>query len=272
MPVGHVEELLILAKTYPNPSSKHREITCVAAINKQRKLRRLFPVPFRFLQGSQRFSKWEWITARISKAPKDHRAESFTIDTDSIVRREKISTAHGWQERMQWIEDHHHPTPLILEHRRQEFGTTLGFVRPTRLLELEISKSDKPQWTEEEKEKLIQENLFDSQDVQNQALLRKVPYDFHYRYECEGPCGLETFKHKITDWEAGALYWTCHRSHGNRWETPFRQLLEVEFASKKDLLFLLGTIHRFPDQWLIVSLYYPPKQKINAPQQLALKM
>jgi hypothetical protein len=28
-----------------------------------------------------------------------------------------------------------------------------------------------------------------------------------------------------------------------------------------ELMFLMGTIHRFPDQWLIVSVFYPPKQQ-----------
>ena len=29
----------------------------------------------------------------------------------------------------------------------------------------------------------------------------------------------------------------------------------------KDLMFLMGNQHRFQDQWLIVSLIYPPKRK-----------
>jgi hypothetical protein len=28
----------------------------------------------------------------------------------------------------------------------------------------------------------------------------------------------------------------------------------------RDLMFLMGTIHRFPDKWLIVSLLYPPRR------------
>jgi hypothetical protein len=29
----------------------------------------------------------------------------------------------------------------------------------------------------------------------------------------------------------------------------------------------MGTIHRFPDQWLIVSLLYPPKPALPPAQQ-----
>lgn len=259
MPIGHTEELLILAKTYPNPSTKHREITCVAAINRCRELRRIFPLPFRFLQGEQQFQKWEWITARIEKASKDHRPESHTIDCDSIKRRGVIPTKQDWRERLKWIEGFVYGSPDVLEAKRLSDGVTLGFIRPKRIMALEISKSDQPDWTEDEKTKLMQEWLFDSKEVRDKIMLQKVPYDFYYHYECEVGGEAKVFRHKITDWEAGALYWNCKRTAGDRWEIPFRERLESEFSQKKDVIMLMGTMHRFPDKWLIVALYYPPK-------------
>lgn len=271
MPIGHFEELLILAKTYPNPSSQLREITCVAAINRNRQMRRLFPLPYRYLQGDQQFQKWEWVTARIEKARKDHRPESHTIDRDSIVRRSIIPTNDGWRERLKWLEGFMHSDPSVLESLRQSRGDTLGFIRPAKLLELEISKSDQPDWTEEEKEKLVQELLFDTQEAREKVMLQKVPFDFHYRYECESEGISKVFRHKITDWEAGALFWNCQRKYGNDWEKYFRARLEADFSKNKDVVFLLGTIHRFPDQWLIVAFYYPPKgADFSAEQQLSL--
>jgi hypothetical protein len=44
----------------------------------------------------------------------------------------------------------------------------------------------------------------------------------------------------------------------------------VDELMSKDLSFLMGTIHRFPDQWLIVSLIYPPKQKVPIGDQHSL--
>jgi len=38
-----------------------------------------------------------------------------------------------------------------------------------------------------------------------------------------------------------------------------RQKVEQELPSK-DLMFLMGTVHRFPDQWLIISVIYPLKR------------
>jgi hypothetical protein len=257
----HEEKLLILVKTYPGPSSKHREITCVAAINEMGQMRRVFPVPFRLLEGEAQFKKWEWIKAKVSKATDDHRPESYKIDVDTLERLESIKAAKDWQERKQWLEPHLVEDFEALEIRRQTTGETLGVVRPTKILGLDITQEKEAEWTEDEKIKLTREGLFDAPDVRARKPLRKLPFAFHYRYQCEdGP----ELRHKITDWEAGALYWNCVRLYGANWEEKFRQKLELELPSK-DLMFLMGTIHRFPNQWLIVGLIYPPKPK-SVPQ------
>jgi hypothetical protein len=266
------EELLILVKTYPHPSSKYRETTCVAAVTRAGHLRRIFPVSYRLLDGDQRFQKWEWIKANVSKAPNDHRPESYRIDVDSIVRPGTVlGTKNNWAERRQWIGAHLVESFSALEARRQATSQTLGLIRPTLLLGLDITPEKEKDWTEKERAHLMTEGLFDSDTARKRLPLRKLPYTFHYRYVSETPNGREEHRHMITDWEAGALFWNCHRSHGPRWEQPFRQKLEHEFA-QKDLLFLMGTMHRFPDQWLIIGLIYPPKQLQPATTQLALDL
>jgi len=145
-----------------------------------------------------------------------------------------------------------------LDTARETDGVTLGLVRPGRLLGLDITPVDNPDWTEDEKAKLLQEqqqgNLFDADE--DQRTLKKLPYDFHYRYACHTAAGPVEYRHKLVDWEAGALYWNVHRR--DDWQAAFRQKFVTEFADK-DVLFLMGTIHRFPKQWLIVSVLYPPR-------------
>jgi hypothetical protein len=78
--------------------------------------------------------------------------------------------------------------------------------------------------------------------------------------------------HKLIDWEIGALYWNCIKLYGQTgWEAKFPHRLETEFAAK-DLLLLMGTIHRFPDQWLIVGIIYPPKPAPSHGRQLGLSL
>jgi len=116
----------------------------------------------------------------------------------------------------------------------------------------------------------MQGDLFTEAEAKRQVKeLRKEPFDFHYRYVCDTPDGEKEHKHKIVDWEAGALFWNCRRDHGVDWEAPFRAKLEGQLGGK-DRMFLMGNQHRFQDQWLIVSLIYPPKRKPVDERQMSL--
>lgn len=264
------EDLLILTKTYPNPSQKYRETTCVAALTRNGELRRIYPVPFRLLEGNAQFKRWEWIRARIIKARDDLRPESYKIDVDSIVRSNRtVSSSNQWTDRRKLIEPHIVRTPAALEERRQRTGETVGILPVTSLLGLEITPEKETDWTEEERTKLSQQGLFDSEEVRSRMPLRKVPFRFHYRYECTDGHIREENRHLILDWEAAALYWNCLRLYGARWEDKFRQKLEVEF-SQKGLHLMMGTVHRFPDQWLIIGLFYPPRLHVSPDQTLSL--
>jgi hypothetical protein len=162
-----------------------------------------------------------------------------------------------------------------VEAARQATGETLALLRPHRLLKLEIKATKSPEWTTDELAKLQQmrdqANLFDLDDHRKSVeLLEKIPFDFYYHYECIVGDDALVYKHKLVDWEVGALYRRLRRERGaSGWETPFREKYEQELASK-DLLLLLGTIHRFKDQWLVVSVFYPPKPQIEEQNQQAL--
>lgn len=260
-------EILILAKTYPVPSTKYRETACVAGVTRQGTLLRLFPVPFRFLDKKQQFRKWQWIKAAITKASRDKRPESHRLDIDRVECSDDIiDTTNQWEKRRLWIEPHVVSDPSTLENRRIATGQTLGIIRVEELVGLEIEPEKNPDWDEKEWKNLIQDQFFDSQAARNRPPLRKVPFKFYYRYRCKVGDGLEEFRHLITDWEIGALYWSCVKKYDEKWEFYLRKKLEEDFA-KKDLFFLMGTVHRFPNTWLIIGMVYPPKQQT---QQLLL--
>jgi hypothetical protein len=160
-----------------------------------------------------------------------------------------------------------------LDAVRASSGITLALLRPSRVLGLDITPTDNPDWTNQEREKLVQHErkggLFDEAAAKKIVTLRKVPFDFHYRYACNIGDVTHEYRHKIVDWEVGALYWTCRSKYRDRWEAAFRAKLEQDLPAA-DLMFLMGTIHRFPDQWLIVSLIYPPKQPSEPSRQGSL--
>jgi hypothetical protein len=85
---AETKRILILCKTYPSPSARHVETSCVAGMEESGQLVRLYPVPFRMIQEEQRFRKWQWIRARVRESPEDHRPEShrnYNAGSDGVL-------------------------------------------------------------------------------------------------------------------------------------------------------------------------------------------
>src|ERR1700733_10763067 len=92
--------ILILCKTYPSPSGKHVETSCVAGMEEDGSLIRLYPVPFRLDDDKKQFKKWQWIKVRVEKAKNDKRPESRKTFVDTIVcEGEPLTTKNDWAAR-----------------------------------------------------------------------------------------------------------------------------------------------------------------------------
>ena len=266
MGFSHVEKILILAKTYPSPSAQYVETSCVAGLTQSGSMIRLYPVPFRLIEEERQFKKWQWINVRVEKATKDHRPESHKLYVDTIDCIDVISPKKGWSDRWAWLDK----IPTFhsieaLDAARLEDGISLALIKPKRVLGLEVVNARNKDWTDEEREKLVREHmqgdLFAEAEARRQIKeLKKIPFDFYYRFICETAAGDVECKHKLVDWEVGMLFWNCIRSHRAEWEAPFRKKLEEQLLSK-DLMFLVGNQHRFQNQWLIISLVYPPERE-----------
>jgi hypothetical protein len=276
--VTRTEKILILCKTYPSPSAKYAETSCVAGLTESGALIRLYPMPFRLIADEQQFRKWQWLTATVEKTRDDHRPESYRVfidtlelDGDPLQAGEK-----GWPRRMALLAKVPQFTDFeAVEQARQSQRVSLALLMPARIVELEIRPVRNAQWTDDELAKLTrlqrQSNLFDESEAANDLkLLQKLPFEFHYHYECDVGGQSKRYRHKIVDWEAGALFRRLRAQYGpTDWEAPFRQKYETEFAAKP-VIFMLGTVHRFPDQWLIVSVFAPPTRRAEAAGQQAL--
>lgn len=178
-------------------------------------------MPFRLIGDEQQFKKWQWITARI---------ESHKIYVDTITcDPEPLPVGKsGWPIRRQWLDK----IPIFadfgkIKRNRQANGDTLALLRPSRITRLEIKKAIPLTWTDNEKAKLLQTQqqryLFDAvEEGCNLKLLKKIPFDFYYHYECEVNGETFSYRHKLVDWEIGALYWNVQRAQGKDWEAPFR--------------------------------------------------
>lgn len=173
------KKVLITVKTYPLPSKKTIEASCTAGITGDGKWMRLFPLPFRYLEHSQQFKKYQWIEASVTKAS-DPRPESYKVALDSIKPIGRpVTTFNNWQARKDIIFPLAAPSLCSLEKTRVETGVTLGIFKPRIIRELIIEPEEYTDWTEQELAALNQQSMFDKQTV---TPLEKIPLKFIYSF------------------------------------------------------------------------------------------
>src|SRR6266478_6463653 len=100
MSVATKKRFLIWGKTYPELSSRYYETVCTGAVLEDGTPIRLYPIPFRYLDEGDKFKKYQWMTAAISKNSSDPRPESYRIDCESIDLGDTIPPdADEWGKR-----------------------------------------------------------------------------------------------------------------------------------------------------------------------------
>lgn len=254
------KKILITVKAYPNPSKKYVETVCTAGIDLgENKWIRLYPVPFRDLEISKKFKKYDIIEAEVEKSTKDPRPESYKINCDSISRIAPLDTKQEWAQRKKLI------MPLVgksmcdIERLCDEKNVSLGMFKPRRDVEFlwePVTSEFKP-GTEE---LYAQLSLFNPQ----KKVLEKIPYIFRYKYFCENEPGCKGHKQCIIDWEIGESFRSWKK---NIYKTDELTLEKIRnkwqnelFSEKRDSYLLVGNQHRFKT-FMILGVFWPPKGK-----------
>jgi hypothetical protein len=144
--------------------------------------------------------------------------------------------------------------------------TSLGIVRPKRVLDMVVEEVDR-QWKPEWEAVLRQQSLFGDQPKD----LAKIPYRFSYVFECEDSA--KPHKAMCEDWELGILYLKELRRLGTEEKAvdSVRKKFFNEICSDgKDTRFFMGTVFPY-NTWVVLGVFYPPKPaSTDAPQQLSL--
>ena len=250
------KRVLITVRTYPVPAHKGTEVSCTAGVTEDGAWIRLFPVPYRFLDQDQRFKKYQWIEVEATKASGDSRPESYKLNADTLKTFETIPTADGWRTRKEILK------PLMRQSmcqiRREwdaESHPTLGLFKPAEIIRL-IFEADAAEWTAQQLNDLSQVDLFQKGPKQK---LEKIPFNFKYEYRCtDRGCNGHTMT--CFDWEMGQSYRRWKNQYGDNWESKFRQRYEGDMINKYDTHFFVGNMHQHPGSWIIVGLFYPPKE------------
>ncbi|MGB9858904.1 MAG: hypothetical protein ACPLQP_03090 [Moorellaceae bacterium] len=250
-------KVLITVMTYPHPSRGYQELVCTAGITENGEWVRLYPIDYRYRPKHQRFVKYQWI--EVGLAPKgsgnDNRKESRKPDLDSIKLLGKpLSTANNWYERRQIIDKLPVYTVNQLRSLYEKDKTSLGIVRPKRVIDLDIEESD-PNWKPEWDILFKQLRLFGPPPKP----LTKIPYKFSYVFECED----STTPHKtiIEDWELGVLYLkevSRLGSEDKAAESVRAKFLNEMCSPSRDTCFFMGTTFPY-NSWVVLGVFWPPK-------------
>lgn len=254
-------KVLITVKTHPIPSKKYDELVCTAGVTESGDFIRLYPINFRDLPFTQQYRKYQWIELLAEKHQgRDVRKESYRPICDSIeVLGEPIPSNPGnWAERAKYALAKKSRSMEDL-YEQQEFDrTSLGIFRPKKVHDLVISPDD-PDWDPGFLQALKQRRFF---EYREKTLVppRKVPFKFHYRFECDDPRCNRSHQMMIEDWEVGALFWRLvdkGADHKQASEEVRRKFLNELCAADKDTHFYVGTILAHPKTWVILGVFYP---------------
>ncbi|MBK9154347.1 MAG: hypothetical protein IPM25_09045 [Chloracidobacterium sp.] len=121
---------------------------------------------YRYLEGDQKFGKYQWITADITKDHRDSRPESHRLDKDSIEVGEKIkSTSDEWGLRAEYILKYpgwQFDSMEDLSSAQAKDGTSLGILIPKEIIK--ITEKIRP-----DEDRIAFEKKFDDLRVENEA-------------------------------------------------------------------------------------------------------
>ena len=256
-----MEDILVTVKTYPEISKKYRETVCTAGILKStKKLVRIYPIRYRYLDGEQKFKKYQWIKADISKGSKDYRPESYNVIPDSIELGAHIGTQNSWQERCAWVLNENTVFRSVenLQKHREEFGVSLGLVKPKKVLDFKIKRKTQDEIDGSLRKKKLayqQLDLFEKDD----SSLEILKHRFYLKFECDDE-GCSRHEMSILDWEIAQLY---RRLRGDaNWEAKLRsKIMDEIFGAKKETFLFLGNMALRHHIFCILGFFYPPRER-----------
>ncbi len=258
------KKILIWGKTYPELSTKHLETVCTGGVFEDGQPVRLYPIPFRYLNGDDQFKKYQWVTVYVKRNLSDFRPESYKIDVRQNIdcgevipptkdewgkRADELFKFDGWQfgsvDELQAAQKAHH--------------TSLGVLTPREILDIRlVARSDQDKQTFSEKMariKAIDNQPFLFEDMLPPELkhIEYIESRIRIDWKCHEP-NCNVHKMQILDWEVLELQ--RKTSH----EKALAKVKEVCDLTTHATRFFLGNIHQHPMAFTIVGLWYPKRE------------
>lgn len=254
-------KILVTVKTYPCISAKHREVVCTAGLIRNGRWVRIYPIPYRFMDAKNKFSKYQWIEAEIVKNTHDPRPESYKI-IGNITPLEFISANDNWLKRRKAVLKNVYTDldKLVSEARDIDNYISLATFKPKKIIGFHMEKDISKLETKKKRKTL--ENQLSKQEAK--FLVKQVPYKFFYSFIDENG---KRSRLQILDWEIYQLCRKLIRKYGKKKDLIYRHLRKKyfnEFTESRDIYLFLGTnkywhIRRSNNPFMIIGVFYPPK-------------
>lgn len=267
------KKVLIVVKTYPHPSKKTKETVCTAGITDKSEWIRLYPIPYRFLDGRNQFKIFDWIEVETRKRPpyKDKRPESHSIEAESIRIIGHLDNKKDIVTRYKYISAMEQPSYEKLKDLHDNQGISLGIIKPKIMNGLSLVK-DTDDWTDEQKRQLNQLSIWDPKaDI---TPLRKVPYKIKCSFVCDDP-GCKGHNFSLTSWEYNLTLLKLlddYKQEKQLAEQELQRRWMKNFNEKIGYL-ILGTVNqmeKYGGTFIIIGHCSFPKGIQNQGEQLSL--
>lgn len=99
--------------------------------------------------------------------------------------------------------------------------------------------------------------------AQDKQTLEEVPWRWKYHYNCGSGCN--GHHQTIIDWEIAAAWRSWRHDYGSHdaAERVRQKWLNELAGAEKDCVFFVGNQHQHPESFLVLGVYWPPKQSEN---------
>ena len=267
------ERILVIAKTYPEISTKYGPLVCTVGLNENLEWRRIYPIPAKIFFDEQyshlRFKKWDIIEVELTDArPKDPRIESYKVVNWENIKI--IGHVKRWEDKIGFLEK-------VLDKDIESIwnsNRSIGVIKPTKLIDF----FDKPrERIKDEAEKEVLNKINEAQATLEQYInikvaendilpevkekdikIEKLPW-IGYKFNCSN-INCKGHEMMAIDWEIQELF------------RRYRQIDSVknkvffEFKNTRNIYFVIGNTWKFRKSFMIISVVYPPvstKPNIN---------
>lgn len=252
------KKVLVTVKAYPNPSTKYRETVCVAGIDlASGKWIRLYPIPFRDLDNTNKFKKYNVIEVRAMKSPADSRPESFKVESSTIKVIDNIDTKKKWDKRKQYLMPTVSPSLCHILNETAVNNKSLGMFKPERVTF--VCKKVKPTKKQKKRESCYaQFGLYGK----NPDPIEAIPYDFRYSFFCHDNADCPGHDLPIIDWEVMQSYrkWRHdYKTEESLLDAIKKKWLDNMCSDNHDTYFYVGNMQRFKENFMVLGLFYPKK-------------